>query len=62
MSPQEQCLHVACWIPQGVDMFCKLTDVFRVAPLVEQREAAVKADHIEDEQVKSDCEAILKNM
>ncbi|KAG2099547.1 uncharacterized protein F5147DRAFT_655749 [Suillus discolor] len=36
MSLQEQCLHVARWIPQGVDMFCKLTDVFWVAPLVEQ--------------------------
>ncbi|KAG1724459.1 aspartic peptidase domain-containing protein [Suillus paluster] len=62
MSLQEQCLHIAHWIPQGVDMFCKLTDVFRVAPLVEQREAAEKVDHIEDEQVKNDCEAILKNI
>ncbi|KAG2367260.1 hypothetical protein BDR07DRAFT_1606178 [Suillus spraguei] len=62
MSLQEQCLHVARWIPRGVDMFCKLTDVFRVAPLVEQREAAERADHIEDEQVKNDCEAILKNI
>ncbi|KAG1788721.1 uncharacterized protein HD556DRAFT_1447573 [Suillus plorans] len=62
MSLQEQCLHIAHWIPRGVDMFCKLTDVFWVAPLVEQREAAEKADHIEDEQVKSDREAILKNI
>ncbi|KAG1907606.1 uncharacterized protein F5891DRAFT_1180622 [Suillus fuscotomentosus] len=50
MSLQEQCLHVARWIPRGV------------APLVEQREAAEKADHIEDKQVKSDHEAIWKNI
>jgi hypothetical protein len=62
MSLQEQCLHVARWIPRGVDMFCKLTDVFRIAPLIEQWEAAETVDDIKDEQAKNYCEAILKNM
>ncbi|KAG1744746.1 hypothetical protein EDB19DRAFT_1960348 [Suillus lakei] len=62
MTPQEQCLQAARWIPQGVDMFCKLADIFQIAPLIEQREAAEKVDHIEDEKMKNDCEAILKNV
>jgi hypothetical protein len=43
-------------------MFCKLTDVFCIAPLIEQREAAETVDDIEDEQAKNYREAILKNM
>lgn len=62
MTPREQCLQAARWIPRGVDMFCKLADIFRIAPLIEQREAAEKADENEAEKSKNDREAILKNV
>ncbi|KAG2141504.1 hypothetical protein BD769DRAFT_1313942, partial [Suillus cothurnatus] len=52
----------ARWIPRGVDLFCKLADVFRIAPLIEQRNVAEKGDHIEDEETKIDREAILSNV
>jgi hypothetical protein len=62
MTPREQCLQAARWIPRGVDLFCKLADVFRIAPLIEQRNLAEKGDHIEDEETKIDREAILSNV
>ncbi|KAG2156559.1 uncharacterized protein EDB93DRAFT_1062754, partial [Suillus bovinus] len=52
----------ARWIPWGVDLFCNLADVFQIAPLIEQRNAAEKGDHVEDEETKIDCEAILSNV
>lgn len=62
MTPWEQCLQAARWIPRGVDMFCKLADVFRIAPLVEQRDTAEKDDNVEDEETKNNREAILSNV
>jgi hypothetical protein len=62
MTLREQCLQAAHWILQGVDLFCKLADVFRIVPLIEQHNVAEKGDHIEDEETKIDRKAILSNM
>ncbi|KAG2342571.1 hypothetical protein BDR05DRAFT_948926 [Suillus weaverae] len=37
LTPQEQCIHIAHWIPCGLDMFCNLTQVIQVCLLLERR-------------------------
>ena len=54
-------MHVARWIPRGIDLFCKLTDIFRIAPLIEQEEAT-NIDHSEDQEKKNDRDRILQNV
>ena len=38
LSPQEQCLHIATWIPRAFDMFCDLAEVIKVCLLLEEED------------------------
>ncbi|KAG1732623.1 uncharacterized protein EDB91DRAFT_1251671 [Suillus paluster] len=67
-TPHEQCLHFSRWIPQGVDMFCILKDVFRLAPLIEEARNYNPDDDEDDRKVldnvlahisKDGCDQIL---
>ncbi|KAG0696583.1 hypothetical protein DFH29DRAFT_879255 [Suillus ampliporus] len=46
MTPRNQCLNFAQWIPRGIDMFCILKDVFRITPLIE--DACAQSDDDSD--------------
>ncbi|KAG1721383.1 uncharacterized protein EDB91DRAFT_1064411 [Suillus paluster] len=62
LTVQEQCIHVARWIPWGLDMFCNLKQVIQVCLLLEEDEAAADGDRSEEEQVKISRTNILKNI
>ncbi|KAG1792680.1 uncharacterized protein HD556DRAFT_1198927, partial [Suillus plorans] len=49
----------ACWIPRAIDMFCSLTDTFRIAMLMEEEEASKVSGHSEDEDVKAQRDQVL---
>jgi len=57
--PREQCIHVARWIPCGLDMFCDLKQVIQVCLLLEQEEAAEDGDEMEEEEIKCARRKIL---
>ncbi|KAG2147370.1 hypothetical protein BD769DRAFT_1382415 [Suillus cothurnatus] len=59
LMPWEQCIHVARWIPHGLDMFCDLKQVIQVCLLLEQEEAAKDGDEMEEEEIKCACRKIL---
>jgi len=59
MTPREQCIHIARWIPCGLDMFCDLKEVIQVCLLLEDEE---DADGTEDEQSSSIRRKILEKM
>ncbi|KAG2747049.1 hypothetical protein P692DRAFT_20736700 [Suillus brevipes Sb2] len=61
LTPREQCIHVARWIPRGLDMFCDLKQVIQVCLLLEQEEAVEDGDPT-DEQAKIARTNILKNI
>jgi hypothetical protein len=58
-TPREHCIHVARWIPRGLDMFCDLNEVIRVCLLLEDEE---NTDGTDDEQSSSARRKILNNM
>lgn len=62
MSPRDQCLHIARWIPRGIDMFCSLRDVFCTANLVRQDEAAQDLSEPEDEAVEKERKEMLSHL
>ncbi|KAG1795062.1 uncharacterized protein HD556DRAFT_1442395 [Suillus plorans] len=59
ITAREQCLHFARWIPRVIDMFCSLTDTFRIAMLMEEEEASKVSGHSEDEDVKAQRDQVL---
>ncbi|KAG1722821.1 hypothetical protein EDB19DRAFT_1954498 [Suillus lakei] len=59
LTPQEQCIHIARWIPCGLDMFCDLKQVIQMCLLLEQEEAAEDGDGTEEEHIKAACRNIL---
>ncbi|KAG2038000.1 hypothetical protein BDR03DRAFT_862730 [Suillus americanus] len=59
--PWEQCIHVACWIPRGLDMFCDLNRVIQGCLLLEQEDAAKDGDRTEDGQIKAAHKKILSD-
>ena len=61
LSPYEQCLHVARWIPRAFDMFCDLGEVIKVCLLLEEENNA--SDEEEDEaDVSKRRKVILQRM
>ncbi|KAG2111308.1 uncharacterized protein F5147DRAFT_633526 [Suillus discolor] len=61
-SPRDQCLHIARWIPRGIDMFCSLRDVFCTANLVRQDEAPQDLSEPEDEAAKKERKEMLAHL
>ncbi|KAG1738252.1 hypothetical protein EDB19DRAFT_2025453 [Suillus lakei] len=59
LTPQEQCIHIARWIPRGLDMFCNLKQVIQMCLLLEQEEAAKDGDRMEEEHIKAAHRKIL---
>ncbi|KAG2135979.1 hypothetical protein DEU56DRAFT_755365 [Suillus clintonianus] len=61
LTPREQCIHVARWIPRGLDMFCDLKQAIQVSLLLEQEEAAEAedGDETEEEHIKAARRKIL---
>ncbi|KAG1748422.1 uncharacterized protein EDB91DRAFT_1245122 [Suillus paluster] len=59
IAPWEQCLHFARWIPRAVDMFCILNDMFHIAMLMEEDQAAQVSDKPDDELVKAQRKEVL---
>ncbi|KAG1793808.1 hypothetical protein EV424DRAFT_1649225 [Suillus variegatus] len=51
-SGREECMHVARWIPRGIDMFVILKDTFHIARYMEAEEAAKTSTKSEDEDLK----------
>ncbi|KAG2143968.1 hypothetical protein BD769DRAFT_1636738 [Suillus cothurnatus] len=58
-SGREECMHVARWIPRGIDMFVILKDTFRIARYLEAEEAAKTSTDSEDEDVKRERKEAL---
>jgi hypothetical protein len=58
MTPCDQCLNFALWIPQGINMFRILKDVFHIAPLIE--DAHAQSD--DDSDVDDAYNTLLSNM
>ncbi|KAG2150879.1 hypothetical protein DEU56DRAFT_962418 [Suillus clintonianus] len=58
LTPRDQCLNFARWIPRGIDMFCILKDVFRIAPLIED----VRAQSGDDSDVDDAHLTLLANI
>ncbi|KAG1732695.1 uncharacterized protein EDB91DRAFT_1251737 [Suillus paluster] len=61
LTPREQCIHVARWIPRGLDMFCDLKQTIQVSLLLEQEEEAEAedGDEAEEEHIKAARSKIL---
>ncbi|KAG1816573.1 hypothetical protein EV424DRAFT_1348185 [Suillus variegatus] len=59
LTPREQCIHIARWIPRGLDMFCDLKQVIQVCLLLDQEEAAEDGDETEEEQIRTARKKIL---
>ncbi|KAG1772844.1 hypothetical protein EV702DRAFT_1201306 [Suillus placidus] len=60
LTPREQCIHVARWIPCGLDMFCDLKQAIQVSLLLEQEAAeAEDGDETEEEHIKAARRKIL---
>lgn len=58
-SGREECMHVARWIPRGIDMFVILKDTFRIARYMEAEEAAKTSTESEEEDVKKERKEAL---
>ncbi|KAG1718813.1 uncharacterized protein EDB91DRAFT_1089765 [Suillus paluster] len=61
LTPREQCIHIARWIPRGLDMFCNLKQTIQVSLLLEQEEEAEAedGDEAEEEHIKAARSKIL---
>ncbi|KAG1722129.1 hypothetical protein EDB19DRAFT_2044134 [Suillus lakei] len=60
LMPREQCIHIAHWIPRGLNMFCDLKQAIQVSLLLEQEAAEAKdGDEMEEEHIKAACRQIL---
>ncbi|KAG1750377.1 uncharacterized protein EDB91DRAFT_1078427 [Suillus paluster] len=60
LTPREQCIHVAHWIPHGLNMFCDLKQAIQVSLLLEQEAAeAEDRDETEEEHIKAARRKIL---
>ncbi|KAG1764281.1 hypothetical protein EV702DRAFT_1205055 [Suillus placidus] len=60
LTLQEQCIHVARWIPRSLDMFCDLKQAIQVSLLLEQEAAeAEDGDETEEEHIKAAHRKIL---
>ncbi|KAG1721734.1 hypothetical protein EDD22DRAFT_962429 [Suillus occidentalis] len=60
LTPREQCIHVARWIPRGLDMFCDLKQAIQVSLLLEEEAAeAEDGDETEEAHVKAARRKIL---
>ncbi|KAG2117891.1 uncharacterized protein F5147DRAFT_806552 [Suillus discolor] len=61
MTPHDQCLNFARWIPRGINMFCILKDVFRIAPLIEDAHAQSDDDSDVDDMYNTLLSNISKD-
>jgi hypothetical protein len=62
MTGRDQCLHVARWIPRGIDMFVVLKDTFQIAMCMKDEEAAKDSSEPEDEAARKERKEALSHV